>query len=195
MTDHHPDVVFNHMVYGLLGSKTNDGMEASLRESGNVTVFDIAVLSDEEIEEMVYHPDPTTSSSIPQPQHLKKHHQSLLRHFGDFIHHLQYKKMMDLKDSVVLAVTKKEFDYFRIGNWRNAFANISARSNMPQLLMAATSGGSGNPFEQTSLAQNPSSLQAFQLLNFVKGIKRDKLQYPDLKDEMYVSGSSSIASY
>jgi hypothetical protein len=108
------------------------------------------MLSDEEIKEMVYHPNPRTLPSIPQPQHLKKHHQSLLRHFGDFIRHLQDDKMMDLEDSVILAVTKKEFNYFRIGNQRNAFANISTRSKHPPSPMAATSGGSGYPFAQTS---------------------------------------------
>jgi Reverse transcriptase (RNA-dependent DNA polymerase) len=164
---------FDHVTKVLLCIENNSTWDRILSENGIESVYDLAALDDNEISELCISATTTSgSTSIDPNEYLKKHQQALMRHMADMLRMLQDQGDGTLEIVDVLNITKVQYDNFRIMNSRAPPSVQNPRTTPPSALN--TSGG------QSNAANDPDKAE---LQQFLKGIKRDKSQYPELKDD------------
>ena len=159
------DRTFDHVVLNLMNLSSTLDCYLCLIENGVSSARDIATLEETAIKVMTFSKgeDPDKKiSSLPLYQ------RQLLRIVGDFVRHLRIENKNRLNDDVILASTKEEWDDFRI-------SSREARKSIDVNVFKKNNSNNGN--------MNNLNGKSNELNNFIKGIKRDKTQYNEFKDE------------
>ena len=160
------DSTFEHFVTELMGLEAESPCYKSLIENGINSARDIATLEEGAIDLLTYEKVDPDDDSITTTTQLPLYQRQLLRIVGDFVRHLRVENNNRLNNDVLLAATKDDWDEFRITS-RDVRKSIDA--NVLK--------------KQTNTKYGRNNVTNNELSNFIKGIKRDKTQYNEFKDE------------
>ena len=152
------ELALKHVLHVVMKLSVDCALDLFLQQNQVENIFDMITFNDNEIDKFVYE-DPTSLIYVDVPPFQK----SLVRMFKLFL----YKNMVDnnnhLTNQDVLQFTHDEWTQFR----------------MDSLKINPTIGTTGNG---TKIGSNNLNSE---LQNFIKGVKRDKTQYQEIKDERH----------
>jgi hypothetical protein len=157
------DQTFDHVVIQLMDIGTQTIGYKILVHNHVSSAYDLAALTDNEIQNMVTNELDSTGAVSNKDVKLPLYIQSSIRHMGNLLRQMQQTNGGTLTGKDILGISKQEWNMFRIR------API-VPTNPPSFMMT-------NPVTYSS-GNNSNDLK-----DFIKGIKRDKSQYEIMKDE------------
>jgi hypothetical protein len=152
------DKTYVHVMRILMCIPVKSGTEEALKANGISSAYDIGALLKEDIDELKYPEVDSSGISTGVMININVGNRNALRHMGNLLRLKQHESNGLLTEAIILQITKDEFDQFRLRC----------------VLTAPVTGTSGSTSSQS---------MNHELNNFIKGIKRDKTQYVQLKDE------------
>ena len=155
---------FEHLIRAVMNLPVGCDTEQALGLAGLVEGMDLAAMDDLDIDalgtEEVDEEGTATFKSIPSFK------RSQLRHMRDYLRQVTETNGGVLTKEAMMAVTKHDWDQYRI---RPSVAKPTS-TTVTNTTVTAPSISTPSP-------------ESIELSNFLKGIKRDKTQYPSIKDE------------
>jgi hypothetical protein len=137
-------------------------VRAGLIAAGYTTPYDLAMITEADLDMITYEKKDDTSTVINVAAALLPAHRGMIRMFSRFLRAKQNVKGEILSEAEILALTNKKIDFYRImdkfepdpNNTNNTINNTNT---------------SGNVFNEADA--------------FIKGVKRDCTHYPIIKDD------------
>ena len=170
---------FEHLIRTVMVLPLGSDVEEALSLAGLKEGLDIGAMEDLDIDGLTVELDDGQGNFTYL--NLPSFKRSQLRHMRNYLRKLQIDNGGVLTKEVMLTITKDEWDQYRIRS-----PNVNANAPAPaSTVVTATTGSTHSP-------------ESIELSNFLKGIKRDKTQYPSIKDERdyhtWVSSFLAIAN-
>jgi hypothetical protein len=155
------DQTFDHAMITLLGCEVDSDAYLCLSSNGIHSAYDIAELNREVLDGMIFNVVDEAGKTIKKNATMNIVQKNKVLILGDFIRKLSRHNNNDVTDEIIMNTSRHEYDAFRVDS-RNAIYAVTTAAPLP----------SSSP-----LAANN------EMVNFLKGVKRDITQYPEIKDE------------
>ena len=154
------ELALKHVLKVVMQLKEDSALEIFLEQNQVENVFDMITFNDNEIDQFSYEDiQSLTILNVPPFQ------KSLVRTFKLFLHKNMVNNNNHLTNQDILQFTNSDWNQFRMDIINN---NPTAGTTSSGIKLGTSSGNFNN-----------------ELQNFIKGVKRDKTQYVEIKDERH----------
>jgi hypothetical protein len=160
------DKAFPHIVITLLGIKEDSQTYECLLDNHVTDVFSLVLLNESAILRLKYDVKDSSGTIIDTDKQLPVFHQAIILIFRQYFMLLRAQKGSRLTNHDISDIKKDDWDDYRVSD---AVLNPNPQPNVVSTSTTHSKIGSTNN----------------DIANFMKGIKRDKSQYTELKDERY----------
>lgn len=157
--------VLFYVVDQLMGIVSDSPLDIFLEQNSIKTIYDLVSFNENDINNLTYYTDenyPENKIELPIFQ------KSLMRMITLFFNQKIIENNGILEEDDVLAITKAEWNFFRVMNLGNTPTQTSTGNNT-RIYTPCTNNYNNNS----------------ELNNFIKGVKRDKTQYSEIKDDRH----------
>ena len=152
------DKTFDHVVLTLMGMNTASKCHQCLVKNGITTAAGIASMDQTTVELLRYDTIDSSGNVTEKDIEIPPYQRHTILLVGDFLRKVTHNNGGTLSEAIILQTDKESFDTYRV-------LSADRATNL------------------NSIAHKGSNNDA--LSNFIKGVKRDKSQYPELKDERH----------
>jgi hypothetical protein len=152
-----PDKTYDHVVRTLMNIPSGCETELCFKQNAIASAHDLASLTENDINQLTYKEVDKNGDPTGNTLDIPVFRRSSIRHMCNYLRLLSSMNNNKLTEKIITDITIDDWNEYRI--------------------MAPTKSNS----TFNSLATS-NSTQSLELQNFNKGIKRDKLQYPTIKD-------------
>jgi hypothetical protein len=158
------DATFDHVVLTLMGLNIKSACYQCLQSNDIRNAFDISFLDAKMLDDLEFVVYDDKGDPIDTHAKIPKYQQNLVICFGDYLAEEQMKNGGMITSAQIMALSKDAFDNFRV-QYSKSSGYVAPPSTTSPVVASIT--------------------RSDELSTFLRGVKRDKSQYPEIKDDRH----------